>query len=465
MAGSEGRLRSVATPDGAAPDAPSATLVVRGGRPLRGSIRVPGDKSISHRALILGALADGPEPTCIAGLSACADVRATRRALEHLGAHIEGEPDGEVRIHGRGPQGLAGPPVRLDCQDSGTTMRLLAGLLAGQRRRFRLEAAPSLQRRPMNRVVEPLGRMGAELRALGEAGRPPLEGEGRALRGADLRLPRASAQVGSALLLAALNAQGETRVHYPAPVRDHTERLLAAMAAPIAWDARSSTLVGPVRHLARPGGGAITVPGDLSSAAFLLCAAAILPGSRIRLPGVGINPGRTGILDILRAMGAPVAVSGWRQSAGEPLADLATAAAELAAIGLGQPLVPRAIDELPLLAVLGARARGRTVLIEAGELRLKESDRIEAICSGLRRMGADIVATEAGFIVEGPGELRGAELDGRGDHRIVMALAVAGLAATGETRIRGAERIGDSYPGFVEDLVGLGAQVHLEPSD
>jgi 3-phosphoshikimate 1-carboxyvinyltransferase len=252
-------------------------------------------------------------------------------------------------------------------------------------------------------------------------------------------------------------------VHYPVPVRDHTERMLAAMAAPLRWDALASSLMGPVNHLAPAGGGQIEIPGDLSSAAFLLAAAAILPGSRLRIAHVGINPGRTGILEILRAMGAPVGQTGWDQSGGEPFANLSVAQAELSAIGVGQPLVPRAIDELPLLAVLGSRARGRTVLIEAGELRLKESDRIAAICEGLGRMGARIRPSDEGFVVEGPTELHGAEVEGHADHRIVMSLTVAALAASGRTRIRGAERCADSFPGFVEALRGLGAELHEEP--
>ncbi len=434
-------------------------LVLQGGRPLRGRLRMPGDKSISHRALILAALADGP--TRIDGLSPCRDVAATRTAIERLGVRVEASS--QIIVHGRGPEGLAGPPVGLDCRDSGTTMRLLAGLLAGQDRAFRLEGSEGLSRRPMRRVIEPLRAMGADIRALGDGDRPPIEGRGRRLRGADLQLARASAQVGSALLLAGLSAEGETRVHYPAPVRDHTERMLASMAAPIRWDGSMSSVTGPLRHLAPAGGGSIDVPGDLSSAAFLLVAAAILPGSRLHLERVGINPGRRGILDILRAMGAPVAIEAWGQSGGEPVADLRVASAELSAIGVGQPLVPRAIDELPLLAVLGARARGRTVLVEAGELRLKECDRIAAICEGLGRMGARIQPTEDGFVVEGPCELQGAEVDGYEDHRIVMSLAVAALAAEGQSRIRGAERCADSFPGFLRALSALGADPRQEP--
>jgi len=464
-------------------------------RPLVGTPPLVGDKSISHRALILGALADGP--TTIINLSPCADVARTRACLTALGVRIDpaGEAGGEgdgggdsgasdhagtVVVHGRGVSGLAGPPAELDCGDSGTTLRLLAGVLAGQDRAFTLDGAPGLRRRPMARVVEPLVAMGADLRST--AGRAPLHGRGGPLNAIDVALAHASAQVGGAVLLAGIRAAGETRVRYPAPVRDHTERMLAAMGAPIRWDGVVSALSGPVERLAPVGGaadprdtaapgdprdsapaGRLVVPDDPSAAAFLLAAAAIVPGSRIALLRVGVNPGRTGFLDILAAMGARVDLDDRATHASEPVATVHLAAAPLVATEVAGPLVPRAIDELPLVAVVATQARGRTVVRGAAELRVKECDRIAAIVEGLARMGARIEARPDGFEVEGPTALRppADALDGHDDHRIVMALAVAGLAAEGETVVSGAVRVGDSFPGFAGALRAVGAKVRV----
>lgn len=434
-------------------------LRVASGPPLRGEAVVPGDKSISHRALLLSAVADGS--TVIEGLSPAIDVARTLGCLRTLGVPLTYLTDGALRVAGRGPRGLAGPPVVLDCGDSGTTMRLLAGLLAGQDRAFRLEAHASLAGRPMERVVAPLVAMGARIEAT--AGRPPIEGRGGGLRGAEHALVQASAQVGSAILLAGLNAEGPTRVAYPAPVRDHTERMLAAMGAPLRWDGRVSRLEGPVATLRPPGDGCLTVPGDLSGAAFLLAAAALVPGSDIVMRGVGLNPGRTGILDILEAMGAPVAVSGWRVAGGEPVGDLGIHSPEtgLRAATVGGDLVPRTIDELPLLAVLATQAQGLTRLRDAVELRVKETDRLAVMAEALGRMGAAIRQRPDGWEIQGPTPLQGARLDGRGDHRVVMALAVAGLVAAGTTVIDGAWRVADSFPGFAATMRRLGARVSM----
>ncbi len=442
---------------------PGARLMVR--RPsggLRGRPRLVGDKSISHRALILGALAEGV--TRIANLSPCADVLRTIDGLARLGVVIEREAGDPTRviIHGQGVRGLAGPPVVLDCGDSGTTMRLLAGALAGQARAFTLDGAPGLRRRPMARVADPLVAMGAELRTTG--GRPPLIGQGRVgLRAVDHALPHASAQIGSAVLLAGLGAAGSTRVHYPAPVRDHTERMLAAMGAPIEWDGATTTLAGPVAALAPISIGSVwlTLPDDPSAAAFLLAAAAIVPGSELRLTRVGINNGRTGFLDILAAMGAELRVENEIMVAREPVAGLRLATADLHATEVAGGLIPRAIDELPLVAVVATQAKGRTVVRGAAELRVKESDRIAAIADGLARMGARIEALPDGFVVDGPTPLRGAAVDGYGDHRIVMALAVAGLVAEGETMVGDAGRVGDSFPGFVEVFEAIQARLDI----
>lgn len=442
------------------PPPPTLELVVHGGRPLVGRIGLVGDKSISHRALLLGALADGP--THILHLSPCADVQRSLAALRALGIEVAVTSPTSVLVQGQGPRGLGGPPVRLDCGDSGTTMRLLAGLLTGQDRSFVLDGAPGLRRRPMARVVTPLRALGAELSDTD--GHAPLVGQGRALTGAEIRLDHASAQVGSALLLAGLNASGVTKVHYPAPVRDHTERLLAAMGAPIVWDGTTSSITGPVTHLTPPDGGHLVVPADPSAAAFLLVAGTLLPGSAVTLPGVGMNEGRTGLLDAMAAMACPVTEADWAVLGHEPVATLTTLSADPQGATIGGSLIARAIDELPVLAVLATQATGRTLIRDAAELRVKESDRVAAICDGLRRLGATIEATADGFVVDGPTPLVGTRVDGHDDHRIVMALAVAGLIAGGETVVSHAERVADSFPGFVEALVELGAAVRMRPA-
>jgi 3-phosphoshikimate 1-carboxyvinyltransferase len=301
--------------------------------------------------------------------------------------------------------------------------------------------------------------MGA--RIAGSHGRPPLVGRGGPLWGAVLDLAAASAQAGSAVLLGALNASGRTVVRYPAPVRDHTERMLAAMGAPIEWSALESVLAGPCARLQPPAADGWKVPGDLSSAAFLAAAAAIVRGSEVQIDGVGLNPGRTGLLEILAHMGARLEVSAESLSVGEPVGRRVVGAAPICGVEVAGHLVPRAIDELPLVAVLGAVAQGVTHVRDAVELRVKESDRIAAMVAGLRAMGAHAEEAPDGYRVWGPSELHGARVSGRQDHRVVMALAVAALAAEGETRIQDAERIADSFPGFVETMTALGADMRL----
>ena len=447
-------------------DASSATTLTVSAptEPLHGTARLVGDKSISHRAPILGALADGT--STIANLSTCGDVMRTLDCLERLGvtiARAADDPD-RVTVHGRGVRGLRGPLAVLDCGDSGTTMRLLAGALVGQDRTFTLDAAPGLARRPMARVVEPLVAMGADIRSTD--GHPPLRGRGGGLTAIDHAPAHASAQVGSAVLLAGLNARGTTRVHYPAPVRDHTERMLKAIGARIAWDGATSEITGPAIRLSPlPGAdGVYRVPNDPSAAAFLIAAATIVPGSDIRLRKVCFNTGRNGFLDILEAMGAAIFLTDFSlndrpMGGGETIVDFHLRFARLRATEVSGALVPPAIDELPLVAVVATQAEGRTVVRDAAELRVKECDRIAAIVDGLTRMGARIEARPDGFVVDGPTPLRGAAVSGHADHRIVMALAVAGLVATGETTVTGAERVGDSFPGFVDALRDLGASI------
>ena len=419
---------------------------VRGATAIGGEARVPGDKSISHRALILGALAHGEME--IRGLSPAADVESTARCLRALGVEISPVGDRTV-IAGAGPKGLSPPRTPLDCGNSGTTMRLLAGVLAGRPFAAVLMGDESLSRRPMRRIIEPLSRMGADI--VGRDGEfPPLRVRGGGLRGISYALPVASAQVKSAVLLAGLQAAGETEVVEPGPSRDHTERMLAYLGAPIEVEGRRIRVrAGELQ--ARP----IAVPGDFSSAAFLIAACAARPGCTLLVRDVGVNPTRTGLLDVLREMGADVSVLDQREMGGEPVADLLVRGRELRAVEVGGALVPRLIDELPVLAVLATQAEGITVIRDARELRVKESDRIAAMVGNLRRLGAEVRELPDGMEIRGPCRLRGARLPGFRDHRVVMACAVAGLYAAGETAIEGAEWAAISFPGFFRVLEGI----------
>lgn len=428
-------------------------LVVRPSDGLRGPVRVPGDKSISHRTLMLGAIAEGV--TRVTNWLPAGDCQATLRCVRALGVPIDQHDATTLTVHGVGRDGLQAPRRTLDCQGSGTTMRLLAGVLAGQSFASTLDGHDGLRRRPMRRIIEPLCQMGADVK--GRDGRfPPLQIREGDLRGIDYRLPVASAQVKSCILLAGLFASGPTTIHEPGPARDHTERMLQAMGAEVQIDGPTITLVpqpAPLKPLT------LQVPGDFSSAAFLLGAGAIVPGSRIVIEDVGGNPTRTGLLDVLYAMGARIDVEDQRESGGEPLIDLAVRYSDLQYTQVDGSLVVRMIDEFPILAVAATQAGGKTVVRDAGELRVKETDRIAAVARELRKMGAEIEETPDGFVVLGPATLQGAVVDSHGDHRLAMALAVAGLVADGETIVEGAEVIDDSYPGFVETLQDLGASV------
>lgn len=419
---------------------------VRGPQAVRGEARVPGDKSISHRALILGALAHGE--TKIRGLSPAGDVRSTAGCLRALGVEIQSEGEA-VRVMGRGPEGLIPPAAPLHCGNSGTTMRLLCGVLAGRPFGAVLVGDGSLSRRPMRRVAEPLRLMGAAIHAR-DGEYPPLRVRGGRLRGIRYRPPVASAQVKSAVLLAGLQAEGETTVEEPAPSRDHTERMLVYLGAKLERDGLRVQLV-PTELEARD----ITVPGDFSSAAFLMAAAAARPGAEVLIRGVGVNPTRTGFLDALRGMGADVALLNRREANGEPVADILVRGRELQGIELSGDIIPRMIDELPLVFVLATQAVGTTVVRDAGELRVKESDRIAAMGENLRRMGAAVEEYPDGMCIRGPQRLRGARISGFRDHRVVMACAVAGLYAEGETLIGDAEWADISFPGFFGILEGL----------
>ena len=410
---------------------------VRGARRLEGAITVPGDKSISHRALILGAIASGESQ--IRGLSPGADVQSTAACLRAMGVEVEGS-----LVRGAGVGGLEAAEGPLDCGNSGTTMRLLAGLLAAQPFTSELAGDESLSRRPMDRVVEPLREMGAN------AAWPPLRvGGGAGLHGIEYQPPVPSAQVKSAVLLAGLYAEGETSVVEPVRTRNHTELMLEAMGAAL----KVEGLRVQVERVASLAPLDIDVPGDFSAAAFWLIAAAIVRESRVSLLGVGVNATRTALADVLTSAGLRLARSKARFEAREPVADLTVrSSGELKPIRVAGDMAAEMIDELPVLAVAATQIAGTSVISGAAELRVKESDRLSAMEAGLNAMGADVVAQADGWIIKGPRRLEGARVDSAGDHRVAMALAIAALVADGKTEIEGAECVEISYPAFFDHL-------------
>ncbi len=417
---------------------------VRPGGPLTGTLRVAGDKSISHRAVILSALAVGRSE--ITGLLEGEDVLGTIAAFRALGVAIEGPVDGRLVVEGVGLHGLKVPQAPLDLGNSGTSMRLLAGLLCAQPFGTRLVGDESLMRRPMERVAAPLRLMGAVIET-GDRGCPPLHiVGGRPLQGVVYRLPVASAQVKSAILLAGLYAQGHTTVIEPAPSRDHSERMLAGFGYPVRREGAAITVEGGAGALQAV---RLAVPSDLSSAAFFLVAASIVPGSCLRLVQVGVNPTRRGIIDILRLMGAHIDQENETWVSGEPVADLVVRSADLQGITIPPELVPLAIDEFPALFVAAACARGTTVLRGAEELRVKESDRLAVMARGLAALGVAVQEFPDGLAITG-GPLAGGVIDSGGDHRVAMAFAVAGLRAAGTVVIRDCRNVATSFPGFVD---------------
>lgn len=421
---------------------------VRPVRRLRGTIVPPGDKSISHRAAILNAIAQGE--AVIENFQRGADCLATLRCLRLLGVPWHWRGDATLVVQGVGRTGLQEPPAVLDCRNSGTTIRLLTGLLAGQRFFSVLTGDGSLRSRPMARVVEPLRQMGARISGREGDRKAPLAVHGTPLTGIRYRMPVASAQVKSALLLAGLYADGETVVEEPAPSRDHTERLLAAMGAPLAADGQRVVAVR------RPQGElsalSLRIPGDISAAAPWLVLAAVHPDAEVRIESVGINPSRAGIIDVLRAMGADLGVVNKRTWGAEPVADIVVRSSRLRGTVIGSELVPRTIDELPLLALAGCLAEGETVIRDAQELRVKESDRVRTTAEGLRRLGAEVEERPDGLRVWGPQRLCGGSASSHGDHRLAMMLTVAGCLASGETAIRNSDVVAVSYPMFWHDL-------------
>ena len=422
--------------------------ISRRAQPLHGGVPVPGDKSVSHRGLMLAAIAEGTSH--IRGFLEGEDTRATAAVLAQLGVRIEAPSTGERVVHGVGLRGLRGSAQALDCGNAGTGMRLLAGLLAGQAFDSTLVGDASLSKRPMRRVTDPLTRMGARIDS--RDGLPPLLLHGgAALHGIRYELPVASAQVKSALLLAGLYADGETEVIEPHPTRDYTERMLAAFGWPISFSPGHARLGGGHSLQATD----VDVPADFSSAAFFLVAASIVPGSELRLPAVGLNPRRTGLLQALRLMGADITVERPRESGGEPVGDLLVRHARLHGIELPQALVPDMIDEFPVLFVAAAVASGRSVIRGAAELRVKESDRIATMAAGLRALGVSIEETPDGAVIDG-GMIGGGTVESLTDHRIAMSFAVAGLVANGPVRVNDCRHVATSFPGFLELANGCG---------
>lgn len=425
-----------------------------GGR-LCGDIRVPGDKSISHRAIMLGSLAEGI--TSVSGFLEGEDSLATLKAFRAMGVEIEGPKDGKVRIKGVGMDGLTSPDRPLDLGNSGTSMRLMAGLLAGQGFEVTLIGDESLSRRPMSRVLDPLHLMGAQINATPKGTAPlfvrPVDG----LTGIDYELPMASAQVKSCLLLAGLYVEGQTCVTEPAPTRDHTERMLQGFGYEVRREGSKVCVTGGGQLKACD----LDIPADISSAAFFLVGASIAEGSDLWLRHVGMNPTRDGIIQILRLMGADIEVANERDVGGEPVADLRVRHAPLKGIRIPKALVPLAIDEFPAIFIAAACAEGKTVLEGAEELRVKESDRIQVMADGLKTLGIEAEPTADGIRIQG-GRFKGGEIQGHGDHRIAMSFAMAALKASGEVLIHDCANVNTSFPGFADLARGVGLHIASE---
>jgi len=415
--------------------------------PLRGALRPPSDKSISHRAALIAAMGEGE--TEVTGYLDAADTRSTLAAIEAVGARVEGDPAQGLRIQGVGLRGAG--PATIDVGNAGTLLRLLPGWLAGQEgESWTLDGDESIRRRPVDRIVVPLRRMGANLSARDDL-LPPLEVHGTTLHGTDYAMPIASAQVKSCLVFAGLLAGGETRIVEPLPSRDHTERMLAAAGAAVERDG-NAVIVRPAERLEPE---SITVPADISSAAFFIVASLLVEGSEVVLSEVNVNPTRTGLLTILERMGAAIERENETEVGGEPIATLRVRSAPLQATEVGGAEIPLAIDELPLVALAACFAEGTTTIRDAEELRRKESDRIETVTAALRALGGKVEPTPDGMVIEGSGGLRGGTIDSHGDHRIAMLGAVAGLASTEGVEVQGMDAAAVSYPGFEPDLASL----------
>lgn len=427
-----------------------SALVVKPSTGLKGELSLPGDKSISHRSVLLSAIAEGK--TVISGFLPGQDTLNTVKAVRMLGVEVEDAGAGRLVVHGRGLDGLKEPAGVLDLGNSGTGMRLIAGLLAGQDFFTVLTGDQYLVKRPMARIVDPLRKMGAVIdgRSGGKFAPLAIRGAGKNTRPIEYASPIASAQVKSAVLLCGLFADGKTSVSEPSKSRDHTERMLKFFGAEIEERGLMVSVRGR-RKLKASGG--LNIPSDMSSAAFFIIAAAIVRGSDITIKNVGVNPTRTGIIEILMQMGADIALQNKREQAGEPVADIRVKHHSLRGVTIGGDIIPRAIDEMPILSVAAAYAQGRTVIKDASELRAKESDRISTMSAELRKLGADVTELPDGMEIIGKDSLKGAECESHGDHRIAMSLAVAGLAAKGNTTVRDAAWIETSFPDFEKLLM------------
>jgi 3-phosphoshikimate 1-carboxyvinyltransferase len=421
---------------------PLVRYVVNPGGSVKGNIRVPGDKSISHRSIMLGSIAEGT--TEVYGFLEGEDALATLQAFRDMGVEIEGPKNGVVKIRGVGLHGLKDPQKDLYVGNAGTAMRLLAGLMAGQSYASTLTGDRSLTKRPMNRVANPLREMGVRVDTA-ENGRPPITIHGTQPKAIDYKMPMASAQVKSCVLLAGLYASGETTVTEPAPTRDHTERMLRGFGYSVKTDGSKVSLKGSGKLTAIK----IDVPADISSATFFMVAAAISPGSDIVLEHVGINPTRNGVISILQLMGADISLLNEREVGGEPVADIQVRYARLKGISIPEEYVPLAIDEFPALFVAAACAEGKTILTGAEELRVKESDRIQVMADGLQTLGVDAQPTADGMVVNG-GEISGGEVETHDDHRIAMSFTVAALRSSAPIIINNCAHVATSFPGFVQ---------------
>ena len=416
--------------------------------PLRGELSVPGDKSISHRAVMFGSLAEGT--TEVTNFLQGADCLSTISCFRQMGIDIENTPD-RILIHGKGLHGLSRPDDILDVGNSGTTTRLMSGILAGQNFDCTVNGDASIQKRPMKRIMTPLSLMGADISSIPGNGCAPLHIQGHPLKAIHYQSPVASAQVKSCVLLAGMYADGITRVTEPVLSRNHSELMLNHFGASVTTES-TTVSIEPDPLLE---GRSISVPGDISSAAYFIAAGLLVPGSQVLIRNVGVNPTRDGILRVCRAMGADITIMNERADSGEPTADLLVKYSSLKGTVVEGEIIPTLIDELPVIAILAAFAQGTTIIRDAAELKVKESNRIDVMVENLSRMGADIEGTEDGMIIRGGRPLHGAEIDSHLDHRIAMSFAVAALAAEGTTTIRDAECVRISYPGFYDDLFSL----------
>jgi 3-phosphoshikimate 1-carboxyvinyltransferase len=429
-------------------------MIVKKRGPLKGQITVPGDKSISHRAVMFGALAEGT--TEVTNFLQGADCLSTIRCFNQLGIEIHNSIDSEtMTIHGKGLHGLSAPKDILDVGNSGTTMRLISGILSGQNFPVSLTGDDSIQRRPMGRIMTPLQRMGADIKSIPDNNCAPLSINGtytnHTLKGIHYNSPVASAQIKSCVLLAGLYASGSTTVTEPSLSRNHTELMLTQFGATITSMGNSATILPEPKLVGRK----IIVPGDISSAAYFIVAGLIVPNSELVIKNVGINPTRDGIIQVCRQMGANIRLENLVDLGGEPVADIVVRYSELTGTVVGGTIIPTLIDEIPIIAILACFAKGQTVIKDAAELKVKESNRIDVMVENLTKMGADITATADGMIINGGKQLHGASIESKSDHRIAMSFAIASLLAEGETKIKDAACVEISYPNFFLNLEGL----------